>query len=235
MAQPLNAAPRVFAGEAPLAGAAAEFVAARAAEAVAARGAFRLALPGGRTPRALLARLAALPEGAVAWARVTLLFVDERALPPTDPESNYALVREALLAPLGARAPQVRRMRGEAADVEAAAREYEAELEMPLDLAVLGVGEDGHVASLFPGSALLAERARRVAAVFDSPKPPPHRLTLTPRALAEARAALVLAAGAGKRAAVTAALAPAGEVARCPARLLRGATWMLTADAAPAG
>lgn len=227
--------PRVFADAAAVAEAAARHVVRVANACLEARGEFRIAVPGGRSVTGLLARLAREPERAqVDWERVTLLFTDERAVPPGDPESNYRLARVALLDPLGAPLPRVRRMRGEAADLEAAAREYEAELATPLDLVVLGVGGDGHVASLFPGTPLLADERRRVATVTAAPRPPARRLTLTPRALLEAREGLlVLAHGAEKAAAVRAALADEGDVRAVPARLARGGAWML--DAAAAG
>ncbi len=213
--------------------AAAQVVAAHAARALAARGAFRLAVPGGRSPRGMLAALAAPPHrDELDWSRVTVLFADERALPPGDPESNYRLVRETLLEPLGERAPGVVRMAADGADLESAAREYEAGLVEPLDLLVLGVGEDGHVASLFPGSPLLAERVRRVAVVMDSPRPPARRLTLTPRAIGEARALLVLAGGAGKADAVASALAPGADPRRVPAALARAGEWLVDREAA---
>jgi 6-phosphogluconolactonase len=117
-------------------------------------------------------------------------------------------------------------------DLEAAAREYEPWFAEPVDLLLLGIGEDGHTASLFPGSRLIAERARRVGAVFDSPKPPARRLTITPRVLDEARAVLMLATGADKVGAVTKALAPEGASADCPARLARGGDWLLDRAAA---
>jgi 6-phosphogluconolactonase/glucosamine-6-phosphate isomerase/deaminase len=123
-------------------------------------------------------------------------------------------------------------MEADAADLEQAARSYESRLEEPLDLLVLGLGEDGHVASLFPGSALLAERVRRVAAVTDSPKPPARRLTLTPRAIGEARALLVLASGSGKAGAVAAAFAANADPARVPAALAREGEWVVDREAA---
>jgi 6-phosphogluconolactonase len=231
----VSSALRVVADAGALALAAADAVVAHAARTLAARGAFRFAVPGGRSPRGMLAALAASPRReALDWSRITVLFADERALPPDDPESNFRLVREALLEPLGAGAPAVERMRAEAADLDAAAREYEPELAEPLDLVVLGIGEDGHVASLFPGSPLLRERERRVAAVTDSPKPPARRLTLTPRALAEARAVLVLASGAGKAAAVAAALGPDADPQRTPAALVRSGEWIVDREAAAA-
>lgn len=226
--------PRVFADAAGVAEAAARAVVRTANACLEERGEFRLAVPGGRSVAGLFDRLARDPErGLVDWTRVTLLFADERAVPPGDPESNYRLARVALLDPLGDPLPRVRRIRGEAADLEAAAREYDAELAVPADLVVLGVGEDGHVASLFPGSALLDESRRRAACVADAPKPPARRITLTPRALREAREGLlVLAIGAAKAGAVRAALAAEGDARRTPARLARGGAWLLDAAAA---
>ena len=227
--------PRVFADAALAAEAAARLVAEVCERCIEERGEFRLAVPGGRSGSAVLDRLAREPERSqVDWTRVTLLFVDERAVPPTHADSNYRLARVGLLDPLGDPLPRVRRMRGEAPDLDAAAREYDAELVTPADLALLGLGEDGHIASLFPGSPLLAERTRRVAVVESSPKPPARRLTMTPRALAEAReGAVVLATGAAKTQAVRAALAePEGPASECPARLLRGAAWLLDLAAA---
>ena len=192
-------------------------------------GSFRLAVPGGRTPARIFEWLAT--RSTPAWSRVEILFVDERAVAPDDPESNYRLVREKLCDPLRGRAPKVVRMRGDDDDLERAAREYEKELESPVDLMLLGVGEDGHIASLFPRSALIAERERRVAVVTDSPKPPARRLTITPRVIAEARSIVVVATGPGKRDAVARALAEDGDVRDCPARLVRSATWFVDADA----
>lgn len=225
---PPAAQPRMLPGPDPCAVLAASIVSARGREAIAARGVFRFALPGGRSPRAMLGKLVestrVRPE-KLDWSRVEVFFVDERALPPEHPDSNFRMVDEALLQPLGAGAPRVHRMRGEVADLEAAAAEYAELLETPLDLAVLGIGEDGHVASLFPGSPLLADSAARVAIVRDSPKPPPVRLTLTPRALHEARSVLGLAIGMDKAEAFRRLydeLDPIGV----PARVATGAAWI---------
>jgi 6-phosphogluconolactonase len=125
-------------------------------------------------------------------------------------------------------------MKGEYPDLTAAAEEYEAHLRAPLDLLLLGIGEDGHVASLFPGAVAVAERERRVLPVLDAPKPPPRRLTLTPRAIAEAREVLVLATGPGKARAVAAALEGATEPEELPARLVRDRVWLLDREAAAA-
>ena len=114
-----------------------------------------------------------------------ILFGDERAVPPGHPDSNYGAARSLWLNPAGVPASSVFRMPADAPDLDRAAADYEAvllrECGRPprLDLALLGVGPDGHVCSLFTGYPLLRESARWVAALGDSPKPPPRRLTLT--------------------------------------------------------
>lgn len=224
--------PQVLASTAEVAEVAARIVCDAAARAIADHDRFRIAFPGGRTPRALLERLTREPyHEAIDWSRVQVLQVDERAVPPDHVDSNYRLLREALLDPLGPDGPLTRRMQAESPDPAQAARDYGEELREPLDLVVLGMGEDGHIASLFPGSPLLVENEARVAVVEDSPKPPARRLTLLPRALREAGAVLVLVTGADKRAAVRAALASQGDPMRAPSRLLPHAIWLLDRDA----
>ena len=215
-----------------LAAAAAARVVAAAAEAIAARGRFDLGLSGGTTPAGLYRRLGGAERGGVDWGRVRVWFADERAVPPADAASNFRLARETLIDPAGIPPRNVHRIKGEYPDLAVAVEEYEAHLTGPLDLLVLGVGEDGHTASLFPGSPLLGERVRRVALVENSPKPPVRRITVTPRVLEEARAALVLATGAGKSAAVARALEGAAAAGEVPARLLRGRDWYLDRTAA---
>jgi 6-phosphogluconolactonase len=194
---------------------------------------FRLGLSGGRTPVLLYRALAAPPlRGSIAWRSVHVFFADERAVPPDDPESNLRLARETLIAPAGIPAGNVHRMKGDARDLESAAREYEALLAEPLDVLILGVGEDGHTASLFPGSPLVGEAARRVAPVLDAPKPPPRRITVTPRAIHEARRVIVLASGEAKAAAVAAALEGRVGPGEVPARLMRDRDWYLDRAAA---
>ena len=209
-------------------------VAAEAAEAIAARGEFRLALSGGETPVALYRALASGTwRSRVDWARCVLLFADERAVPAGAPERTDRLVRDTLLRPLRIDDAQMRSMRGEADDLDAAAREYEREVLAPIDLLLLGAGPDGHIASLFPGGAAVGECERRVVAVLDSPKPPARRLSLAPRALAEARGVCVLAAGEGKAAAVARALGGRVPPAECPAALVAKRDWYI--DRAAAG
>ncbi len=223
----------VFGDASALARAAAETIADAAARAIRERGRFDLGLSGGRTPEATYRALASAPlAGRVDWTRVRVYFADERALPPQDPASNFRLARETLIDPARIPPANVHRMKGDYADLAAAAEEYEAHLTGPLDLLILGVGEDGHTASLFPGSPLVDETTRRVAVVADSPKPPARRLTLTPRAIAEARRVLVLATGAGKAGPVARALEGDANPREVPARLLRDREWYLDREAA---
>jgi 6-phosphogluconolactonase len=197
-------------------------------EALAARPRVSFALSGGSTPVPIYRALAGLTD--IAWARVDFYFADERCVPPEHPDSNYRLAREAMLAPLNAADAQVFRMEGERTDRDAAARDYEARLPPVLDVVLLGLGEDGHTASLFPGHPALEERTRRVLAIANSPKPPPERLTLTLPALLSARAVLGVTAGAGKRDAVRRMLA--GE--DLPAARVHNAEWLVDRTAAGA-
>ncbi len=222
----------VHAGPAAAAEAVARAIAAATARATGAT--FLLGLSGGETS-ALLCDALAGPKFAsrVDWPRVRIGFADERAVAPDHGDSNFRLIRDHLLTPLGIPVNRVARMRGEAPDLDAAAREYETLLAGPFDLLVLGIGGDGHTASIFPGSPVADERERRVVAVHDSPKPPPGRITVTPRAIREARAVLVLAWGRGKAAAVARALARDADPAVVPAALARGGDWHV--DRAAAG
>ena len=187
------------------------------------RGRVTLALAGGTTPRATYERLAQVP--GIPWSDVHVYFGDERAVPPDHPDSNYRLAREALLDRVAIPPENVHRMRAEDPDKSGAAAAYEQELPEALDVLILGVGEDGHTASLFPGSPALREQERRVLPVT-GPKPPFERLTLTPRVMEAARSTLVLAVGAGKADAVFRALEGPLDVDRCPAQLVRNAIWL---------
>lgn len=196
-------------------------VVALASRAIAARGVFSLALSGGSVATLCFPALA---EAPIPWSKVRFFWADERAVPADDPESNSGVADRLWLSRLP-EAPTVHRMAGEATDLGAAARDYEALIldNGPLDLVLLGMGPDGHVASLFPGHPLLMERERRVAAVLDSPKPPPRRLTLTLPTLLEARAVIVVATGAAKAEVVRAAVEDPHS--KLPvAAVLRGAT-----------
>ena len=225
---------RVLADPDAVAQEAADRITALASAALERHGRFRLALSGGRTPERLYRRLASPPLASrVEWNRVEILFSDERDVPPTEPESNYWMARKLLLEPVGARPERIRRMKADASDLEAAAAEYEVHVAAPLDVLLLGVGADGHTASIFPGSPIATERTRRVAAVLNSPRPPRRRLTLTPRAIEEAAEVMVLAAGSDKAEAMVRVFEDGEDVVEVPARLLRHATWLV--DRAAAG
>ena len=219
----------IFPDSTAVAAAAAARIVGAARDAIASRGRFSLALSGGRTPAQLYRTLA---TAAIDWPRTRIFFADERAVPPADPDSNFRMARETLLDPARVPPRNVHRMKGEYPDLTVAVEEYEAHLTEPLDLVVLGIGEDGHIASLFPGSPLISETTRRVAAVLDAPKPPPRRLTLTPRALDEAGEILVLVTGVEKAAAAARALEPGVTPREIPARLVRDRVWLLDRDAA---
>jgi 6-phosphogluconolactonase len=157
---------------------------------------FACALTGGSTA---LIFLGALRDAAVDWSRITLYWGDERAVPPDSLESNFGLAEQMLLRPLGARAPTTVRMEAEMPDLHQAARDYAAALPPSLDLIILGVGDDGHVCSLFPGHRALVDEGARVIVIEDSPKPPPERLTLSLNYVLRAKQVWVVAVGERKR------------------------------------
>jgi 6-phosphogluconolactonase len=186
------------------AAAAAEWLAVRIAEDVGRRGRCVVALAGGKTPELLDAALVALhartplPLASVRWT-----FSDERAVPPDDPRSNYGLARRALFVPLGVADDAVLRLRGEAADVDAECRRAEAALrdatpDGACDVVLLGMGKDGHVASLFPASPALDVADRLIVPAEPGLDPRVGRLTFTLEALSRAREVLFLATGAEK-------------------------------------
>ena len=176
------------------------------------------------------------------------LWSDERSVPPDHPESNYRMAHEALLGPLGIPEPQVHRMRGEADDIEAAAREYEHTLATltgaqpgygvpQLDLVLLGLGSDGHTASLFGDTVALDVRDRWVVRNYVA-KFTTSRLTLTFPVILAAREIRVLVAGATKAATLEAVLTGAWDPDRLPAQRLATASgrvvWLVDKAAAPA-
>ncbi|MEA2200905.1 MAG: 6-phosphogluconolactonase [Solirubrobacteraceae bacterium] len=209
------------------------------------RGVAHLALSGGTTPGRSYELLAA---GEGDWTGVQVWFADERCVPPDDEQSNYRLVAETLLAPAGIPADRVHRMEGELGPEEGAGRYARELLEHApleragppgppvLDLVVLGIGPDGHVASLFPGAPALSAGEEAIClGVHDAPKPPPERITLSLAVLRAARGCLLLATGASKSDAVNAML---GEpTPHVPASLLRRERLTVIVDdaAAPEG
>jgi 6-phosphogluconolactonase len=231
---------------------------------IAARGAAVVSLTGGGTPRRLYALLGdeAHPWRArIDWSRLHLFWGDERHVPPDHPDSNFGMAHEALIRHVPIPAERVYRMRGELADAREAAREYETALDRgfaaagrsdrTFDVMLLGLGEDAHIASIFPGSQWLARRPvngrpaaddagqavtdgqddvrrafmarqHRVAAVW-APHLDAWRITLTPAALLDAQRILLLVAGARKAAAVHAAREGPRDADRWPAQILREA------------
>jgi 6-phosphogluconolactonase len=238
---------RVAAGAVAVARLAAAEVAARAEAAAAARGRFTLALSGGATPRhlhALLADSGAPFRARIPWRQTHVFFADERHVPPDHAESNYGAAREDLLSKVPIPSARVHRVRAEGPDAAAVAVEYERELldvfglvpgEVPhLDVALLGMGEDGHTASLFPGSPALDEASRLVVAPWVE-RLGTHRITLTLPVLCAARAAVFLVSGAEKAARVAEVLEGAGGA--LPAGRVRPSAggdlvWLIDAPAA---
>lgn len=222
--------PGVHADAGELAQAAARLFIAAAAEAIRERGGFTVALAGGSTPKAMYAALAARP-GEVDWGRTEVFFGDERCVPPEHADSNFRTAHEALLSRVALPAGHIHRMRGELGP-RPGADQYEEMLrhrfaagpEAPgLDLVLLGMGADGHTLSLFPGRDFAADDGRWCATAAAPPASPVRdRITLTLAAVARARRAVFLVAGADKAktlAAVRASM-PDGR-ADLPASLIR--------------
>lgn len=219
--------------------------------ATAARGRFAVALSGGSTPEPLFERLAE-PEirDAVPWEATRVFWADERCVPPDHEDSNYRLARKTLLDTVGIPPDRIHRIEAEAPDPDEAAERYERQLHetlsvtprsLPhLDLVLLGLGADGHTASLFPESAAVGETDRLVIAVRASEpsmQPPiVERITLTPPALNAAWDALFLVAGEAKAPAVAATLEGPRAPREWPAQLVEPVegtvTWLLDAAAA---
>lgn len=213
--------------EALAAAAATEFIR-LAAAAIRERGVVRVALAGGGTPRAAYERIATAwrdaPGGPLAWERVHLFWGDERMVPADDPRSNYGMARAALIELVPVPDANIHPIPADAADPAGAAARYEATLREAFaeeggaatprfDLVILGVGADGHTASLFPGDPALLERSHLVVATLH-PETAKPRVTLTLAVLNHAAATIVLAAGRDKsevlRRAVRGADRPAG-------------------------
>jgi 6-phosphogluconolactonase len=207
-----------------------------AGRAIAERGRFAVAVSGGTGPKKLFALLAQPPYSkAVDWPKVHVFFADERYVPHDHPDSNLLLARENLLDHVPIPAANIHPMPTADASPEAAAAQYADTLaaffaggEPRFDLMLLGMGPDGHTASLFPGHP---DPAGWVAAIHDSPKPPPVRLTLTLDLINRSREIAFLVSGADKEATVKTVLGPADGVEPLPAARVRAAegrtVWLL--------
>lgn len=235
----------ILADPAAVAAATADRVVAAARNAIRRRGAFRLALSGGTTPLLVYPLLLAAPRvDAVDWSLVEFFWADERAVAPTDRDSNYNAALGLFLSDLpGARLSAVHRMQADRPDLDAAARAYQVEMAgvfgipgdgpaVPVfDLVWLGMGRDGHTASLFPGSTALAERTRWVTGSW-APGPGSGRMTLTYPVLNAARLALFQVCGPEKAAAFGSVRAGSGEA---PAAAVRARQTLWIVDRAAAG
>jgi 6-phosphogluconolactonase len=173
--------------------------------AVSAHGRFAIALSGGHTPALLYSLWAKRDHSSASWNRIHLFWSDERYVPSDDPLSNYRMTQETLVSHVPIPAENVHRVRTELPTPEEAAADYESTLRLffgssspQFDVQLLGLGGEGHTASLFPGSPALEEGKRWVMAV-QAPANPPHRLTFTPVVLNQGRNTFFLVAGAEKQ------------------------------------
>jgi 6-phosphogluconolactonase len=226
--------------------AAVEVMVEAAARAIDAAGRFLIALSGGSTPRSLLGQLAA-PGYAdrIEWEAVHVFWGDERCVPPADPSSNYAMAKEMLLDHVEVKPGHVHRIRGED-DPETAAGDYERLLRRAFitpqgppggltgsrfDLVLLGIGDDGHTASLFPGTPAVRETERWVVPV-EAPMAPRRRVSLTSPVINAAAEKLFLVTGEPKAAALARVLQGPTDPDASPAQTIEGARWLVDAAAA---
>ncbi len=233
---------RVLPDPAALAHAAARHVVETGQAAIDARGAFSIALSGGSTPRELHRLVASPPlRDQLDWRRVHVFFGDERCVPPDHPDSNYRMAYETLLSHVPVPSEQIHRMKGElppyeaALDYEQQLRDYFRDDPPRLDLILLGMGDNGHTASLFPGLKAVHEQERWVVAEYVA-EVGMWRLTLTPLVLNLGRDVLFLVAGAGKASMLKQVLEGPFEPERRPAQIVRPSpgkvAWMIDAAAA---
>jgi len=209
---------------------AAEEVVRLANDAVSSRGRFTVALSGGSTPKSLFNLLATNAKSTLPWDRMFFFWSDERHVPPTDPDSNYRMASEAMLGKVPVPPANVFRMEGENPDAAAAAEAYEKTLrkffqvqagEVPkFDLILLGMGPDGHTASLFPGTAGLQEKSRLVIANWVE-KLKTHRLSFTLPLINAARNVAFLVSGTDKSSALKAVLEGNDSGEQYPAKLVQ--------------
>jgi 6-phosphogluconolactonase len=239
MPRPVDVSYLVYPTNTAVAAAAAELFSSTAAAAVASRGVARIAISGGSTPKAMFALLAdpAKPYlAATPWAKIELFWVDERCVPPTDADSNYRMTNEAMLSHVPLPAAQIHRMEGELEPKVAAAR-YESIIrntfklegaETPtFDLILLGMGDDGHTASLFPHTEGLNEMALIVAANH-VPQKDTWRITLTWPVINQGREVAFLIEGAGKAAVLKDVLLGSYDPETKPSQLIRPSSGRLT-------
>lgn len=204
-----------------------------ARDAIAERARFDVSLSGGSTPKGAYEMLAAEPlRNSLEWSKVRFFFGDERCVPPGDDQSNYKMARTALLEPLAISDAQIFRIRAED-EPSAAARAYADVLKTELgpnpvfDLILLGMGPDGHTASLFPGSDPCEDDEALVRAPYVQ-KFAAYRITITPRVINAAREVVIATAGTEKAAALTKALEGPYDPVQCPVQIVRPADGCLS-------
>lgn len=235
---------RVCADLAEMSRQAAEGAASILTEAARAAGTCSIVLSGGSTPRLFYRQLASDFRDRIPWASLQIFWGDERYVRPEDPRSNYRMAKETLLDHIPCPPENIHPMPTHLATADLAAHEYERTLrdhfagDWPhFDLVLLGVGDDGHTASLFPGAPALAERTRWVVAA-EAPAEPRSRLTMTLPALTRAEAVYVLVTGAGKAKVLEHVLEEDADVTKYPAAGIRrgtgSVTWWADRDAAAA-
>jgi len=210
------------------------------------RGKFFVAISGGRSPVSFFARLAAdVQSRGLEWTAARLFWVDERCVPPDSPDSNYRLAQDSFIQKVGIPRSSVFRIHAEADDPDAEAQRYEtvirnafdvhSHIVPPFDLMVMGMGADGHTASLFPGSDVIIEKDRLARAVRASGKRL-ARITLTPPVLAASRHIIVLVSGSDKAEVLANVLTLAPDPMRYPVQLLleraNPVTWLVDKAAA---
>jgi 6-phosphogluconolactonase len=225
--------------------AAAEEVVAVAEKAISERGRFTIALSGGSTPKNLFTLIAANASTSLSWNQIFFFWGDERHVPPDNPESNYRMAKETLLSKVPVPAANIFPIPGENPDAKAAAAAYEqtvrkffavAASELPrFDLILLGMGPDGHTASLFPETEALQEKSRLVVANWVE-KLNASRITLTLPVLNAARNVLFLVSGADKATVLREVLEGSGPGEKFPSKLVRPSegklTWLVDRAAA---
>ena len=201
--------------------------------AVLARGRFTVALAGGSTPRRMYETLGSPAfRHRVDWSRIDVFWGDERGVPEDHPDSNFRMAAEALLDRVPIPRQRIHRIRAEIAERPVAARDYQREIALAFevneagqppsfDLLLLGMGIDGHTASLFPDGESLREERRWAVSVEAPQRPPPSRITLTVPILNRAREIRVLVAGADKSVTLRAVLQGPHEPARMPVQLIK--------------
>ncbi len=226
--------PRVIVtvGEDDFGKAGAQWIAQHVRESRAARGHCSIALAGGETPR-IVYQCLAHPDNAteIPWSKIDFYFGDERCVPMDHPESNFRMAQESMRLVDRATPARVHRMPADRQDADLGAREYERLLPESLDVLLLGMGQDGHTASIFPGSSAIHERDRRVLLVA-SPKPPALRLTITPLVIETSKNILVMVRGKQKAKVIARVLSTPVCPMELPVQLAQGATFLLDTDAA---